>query len=220
MRIGIICEGHSDRAVISNIILGASNLESNDIKSILPVYKLDETDLAALHDRRFSNWTHVKRECEEKELISAFLSIEGQDFVVIHIDTAECELYNVNRPARDGDYCVKLHKLVVNEIQKWLGGEYWENIICAVAIEETEAWLLSLYTSISDTSSSLKPKEKFRYEMKRKDKKSNTNEENYYELSKPFRKEKSVKIEKMIVSNCSLAAFYKEIKNKLPQKEI
>lgn len=215
MRIGVISEGHSDRAVITNIILGVSGLDSGDIIGLLPKYKLDETDLAALHDKRFSNWTHVKRECEEKEMISAFLSIEGQDFVVIHIDSAEAEDYHIDRPRRDKDYCLILRKLIIDEIQKWLGGEHIDKIMYAVAIEETEAWLLSLLTPIADTSATVRPKEKFKYEMKKRDRKSHTNEDSYAELSKPFHKGKRSIIEKLITTNCSLEEFYKEVQEKL-----
>jgi len=216
MRIGIISEGHSDRAVIASLILRASSLEWSDIKALRPVYKFDATDLAISDDKSKSNWTHIKNECESKELISAFLSIEGQDFVAVHIDTAEAELYEVDRPAKgDKSYCSELRQKVISKIQTWLGCEYVNNVLYAVAIEETEAWLLSIYTDMKDTTVSAKPKEKLSFELGRKGINSTVNESNFADLSKPFRKMKEKEFQGILKTNCSLLEFFNEVSEKL-----
>lgn len=217
MRVGIISEGHSDRAVIAMVILKATSLDVTDIKPIRPVYKLDATDIAGNDDKTISNWTHVKRECEEKEMISAFLSIEGQDFIVLHIDTAEAELYEVIRPNKPSDsYCLGLRHAVIAQIQIWLNGEYLDRILYAIAIEEIEAWLLSINTDIADSTRPNKPKEKLQHELGKKGIDSSVDEDNYKKLAKQLLKAKPKQLEAILKTNCSLKEFYVEVQAKLP----
>lgn len=89
--------------------------------------------------------------------------------VVIQIDTAECEEkgYDVTRPNKDKDlekYSLDLRNLVVEKIQTWLGVDFNENVAHAVAIEETEAWVLALLDSQlkKDSASFSDPKVKFK----------------------------------------------------------
>src|ERR1700760_2803322 len=99
--IGVISEGHSDRAVIVNIIRGITNCEKSDVQSLRPIYTLDATDKGILDEATFSTWSLVKKECEDKKLIEEFLAIEGNDFIVIHIDTAEADEYGIDKPQKD-----------------------------------------------------------------------------------------------------------------------
>lgn len=89
MRIGVISEGHADRAVILNILVGVLKIDSSDVISLRPIYEKDETDKALNNPLTKSSYSVIKEECESKNLIDGFLSIEGQDFIVIHIDTAK-----------------------------------------------------------------------------------------------------------------------------------
>ncbi len=215
MKIGIISEGHSDRAVIATVILKATGLDGSDIMSIRPVYKLDATDMAGYDDKSISNWTHVKRECEEKEMIGAFLSIEGQDYIVLHIDTAEAEMFKVERPDKSSEqYCLTLRNVVIAQIKSWLNGEFLDKIFFAIAIEETEAWLLSIHIKIGDSTKPIKPKEKLQYELSRKGINSSINEENYKKLAKPLLKAKPKLLEAILKTNCSLKEFYIEVNSK------
>jgi hypothetical protein len=219
MRIGIISEGHSDRAVIVNLILGATTLERTDIKALRPIYLKDVTDMAANKedDKTIGTWSNVKKECEDKGLISAFLSIEGQDFVIIHLDTAEAEEYDVKRPDKGNEnYCEQLRSAVIEEIKKWLKGEHLESMIYAVAIEETEAWLLSIHTEIKNTVALVKPKEKMDFEFGKKDIDTTSDWDNYLKLSKPLKKVKAKERDRYNKTNCSLRLLYEEIIAKLP----
>ena len=63
----------------------------------------------------FSNWTLVKKECEEKIAIEDFLSdgfFDDERIVVLHLDTAECELngYDVERPNKEDNNYVEIIK--------------------------------------------------------------------------------------------------------------
>src|SRR5689334_22478375 len=120
MQIGIISEGHSDRAVISNILVGITGIDHSDIIPLRPVYTKDETDKALDNPKTKSSYSVMKEECEERSLIDGFLAIDGQDFVVLHLDTAEADRYGVDRPSKGSGYCEALRDLVIKKIESWL----------------------------------------------------------------------------------------------------
>lgn len=218
MKIGVISEGHADRAVITNILTGLTGLDQSDIEAIRPIYNLDETDKALVNPLTFSSWTVVKEECEKRELLDGFLAFEGQEFVVIHIDTAEAEQYGVKRPnKKDANYCENLRQLVIQEINTWLKDDLSSEILYAVAIEEIDAWLLTIYEQ-GDTTISTKPKEKLSRILNKKDINATSNYDNYLILSKPLSKKKEIERGKFLTYNCSLNAFFEEIKSKVLPK--
>lgn len=217
MRIGVISEGHADRAVIENILVGLTGLDKSSIIAIRPIYSLDETDKANKDPKTFSSWSVVKEECEKRELIDGFLAMEDQDFVVIHIDTAEADLYGVKRPAKSSTYCENLRLLVIDEINSWLKENISDQILYAIAIEEVDAWILTIYEK-KDSTSSTSPKEKLSRILGKKGVNSTSDYDNYLKLSKPFSKEKEIKKEKFLDYNCSLNAFFEEIKTKVIPK--
>lgn len=215
MKIGVISEGHADRAVIENIIVGITELDRNAIEALRPIYTTDETDKALLKSKNFSTWSVIKEECEKRELIDGFLAFEGQDFIVIHIDTAEAEHYGISRPIKKSEtYCEELRECVIQQINTWLKEDLSNEILYAVAIEETDAWVLTIYDS-SDSTSSAKPKEKLDYILGKKKIDSTSNYDNFISLSKPFSKRKDVEKGKYLKYNCSLAAFFEEVNSKV-----
>lgn len=220
MQIGIISEGHSDRAVIANLFAAATGIDSTAIKTLRPMLKMDATDKAAVKDQvEFSNWTLVRKECLERELIDDFLSLEGNDYIIIHIDTAEADEYEVKRPDKDKNYAVNLRTLVVQKINEWLNVKGWPqglspaSVLYAVAVEETESWLLCIFWDVKDTSSSAKPKEKLKYFLDQKKINAAVDYDNYLKLSKPFAKHKDLIAGKYLDRNASLALFYAELQN-------
>ncbi len=218
MRIGVISEGHADRAVIVNILIGFPGIDINDIEPLRPVYNLDETDKALINPQTFSTWSVVKNECERRELIDGFLAFEGQDFIVIHIDTAEADLYGINRPERNSEtYCEELRELVVQQINAWLNKDMSDEILYAVAIEETDAWILTIYEQKNSTTTAT-PKEKLSRVLGKKEINSTSNYANYLTISKPLSKNRDIKKGKFLSYNCSLKAFYEEVKVKVLPK--
>lgn len=217
MRIGIICEGHSDRAVLENVIKGITDIDSNDLIALRPQYSFDETDLHIKKDVEFSNWSLVKLECERKELIEDFLETDG-DFIIIHLDTAEADQYFVTRPVKqkgNHNYCLELRQEVVSKIDEWLEkSEIIEKTFHAVTIEEMDAWVLTIYYN-KDTCSSTSPKEKLQYELGKKSISSLVNYDNYKSLSKDFSKKKKVERGNFFGKNCSLGLFVDEVVSKI-----
>jgi len=213
MRIGVISEGHSDRAVIANIIFGIAGIDSSDIEALRPLYLLDETDKALRPPETFSSWSVVKEECENRELIDGFLAIDGQDFVIIHLDSAESAQYGVNRTANK----LELRDLIIRQINSWLKNQHSDSILYAIAIEETDAWILTIYEA-KDSTTTIRAKERLSRVLGKNQVNSSPTFDNYLILSKPFRKSKNVKQGGYLSYNHSLEAFCKEIETKVLPK--
>ncbi len=219
MKIGVICEGHADRAVIINILTGLTGLDSSAIEPLRPVYAKDETDKAIVDPLTFSNWSIVKQECESRELIDGFLAIEDQEFITIHIDSAESHEYGIIRPDRKSDnYCQQLRKLIIDHMNNvWFGEDLSEVILYAIAIEEIDAWILTIFEK-TDTSKFLDAKGRLGKALAKQNINSTSNFENYIKLSKSLSKTKLVNRNDYLEYNCSLKAFYQEIIDKVMPK--
>lgn len=217
MRIGVISEGHADRAVITNIIKGITGLDEVEIKALLPIEALDETDKSiAKKVEEFGGWTSVKNECEKKNIIDDFLAIEGQDYIVIHLDTAEASEYGIkNIPEKDEHYAKNLRNMVVDQIDDWISDQdVIKRILHAVAVEEIDAWLLTIYGGKKDTSKSADPKKTLSFVLGKNGINSASNFVNYLKLSRPFSKPKEVIKYKFHEFNYSLKAFFEEVEDK------
>lgn len=220
MKIGVISEGHADRAVISNILIGITGIDINDIEPLRPIYNLDETDKAILNPQNFSSWSVVKEECESKKLLEGFLAFEGQDFVVIHMDSAESNEYDVIRPnmPKSDEYCENLRNEIINKINSWFDDEtLHDKILYAIAIEEIDAWLLTIYEQ-NKSCLSATPKERLGRILRKYRIKSKSNYENYLSLSEDFSKQKKVSKGNFLSYNCSLNAFCQEVSSKVLPK--
>ena len=152
MRVGLVTEGRGDLAVLVNVLKGKLGLDFEDIQFIRPEYDMDETDVHDQAEALRGGWGRVKRECVERGRIREFVenAIDEDILVVIQIDTAEAHHhgYDVERPHRDApDYAELLRQRVVDRINVWLEGEDIERVRYAVAVEETEAWLLTIHAS-------------------------------------------------------------------------
>jgi len=214
MKIGVICEGHTDRAVIRNILKGLKGIDSAQIVPLRPDYSFDETDLSQLSSDNFSNWSLVKAECENREKIDRFLSIEDQDFVIIHIDADCSDEYGVQKPVKNSEYSEKMREAIIVKINEWLDNNFQDQILFAVAIEETEAWILTIYDK-KDSTKSADPKAKLKQVLSKKGIKYDHTHAGFYEISEKFSKNKFFKKEKFRDRNKSLDDFCNEVEDKL-----
>ncbi|HYO54091.1 hypothetical protein [Archangium sp.] len=220
MRIGIIAEGRGDLAVISNILRGRLGLDFEDIQFLRPQYALDETDLHAMPEEQFSNWGLVKKECSTGSLLEEFLNspVDEERLVVIHIDTAEAELpgYDVTRPSGStGDSAIELHRRVAAKLDEWLSGRKLDQFRYAIAIEETEAWILTLYQK-KETSTARDPKKALKKvldqrhsDKERKQLSQMRAYEHHDRLSRDFRKRST--LEDCATRNHSLRLFLESL---------
>lgn len=227
MEIGIIAEGKGDCAVLRNLLMGVfEDLDEENIRFLRPEFTTDNTDKSAYENMtagEFGSWTLVKTDCETQHPFINFLDnpIVGEKYIIIQIDTAECEEigYNVERPVKNEvDYCGKLRNNVVDKINEWLQNNWQNQIFYAVCIEEMEAWIHTLYEN-KDTSKPLNAKEtfeKFLNKKRKTDKKFDKqmrqlNQKLTFEksefLSKDFQKINTKKGRKVLENNESLKDF-------------
>lgn len=216
MRVGLVTEGRGDLAVLVNILKGKLGLDREDVQFIRPEYDMDETDVHDQAEALRGGWGRVKRECVERGRIREFVdnAIDDEILVVIQIDTAEAHEkgYDVERPRRDDpDYAAVLRQRVVERINAWLDGEGVERVRYAVAVEETEAWVLTIF-SAKDTAMYGDPKKKLK-EVVNKDKSDKERKQHFQlkeyaqadALTRPFRKLRD--LEQFAERNRSLRLF-------------
>lgn len=165
MKAGIIAEGRGDLAVITNILRGVLNIDRSDVQYLVPELVYDETDLAVMRPAQFSTWSLVRQHCLERTTIDHFFNIPIADnrFLVIHLDTAERSEtnYDVPLPIKNdaADYVMLVRENVANKMREWLDN-HDERTTFAVAVEETDAWVLTIYEEKPETGHYPRPKER------------------------------------------------------------
>ena len=165
MRIGIIAEGVADANVIKAIVKKLMGYDGAEMRVLRPEEAFDETDLQALN---FSNWQLVFESCKDESFLGAFFdSLEGEALLIVHVDTAERGLvgYDVNEPQRTkgvdySTYAEQLRQNVIQKINMLVAEQYREKIMYAIAVEETDAWLIPLFENkVGDSASHAQAKE-------------------------------------------------------------
>ncbi len=226
MFIGIIAEGRSDVAVLENILKGKLSVDiSQDIRHLQPEFEFDETDLHTMPPEKFSNWALVRDACRQRSKFRDFFSLEEERFIVIHIDTAEAEVkgYDVHRPDKSNnpDYSRLMRQSVIEKIKGWMNNEFEDRLLFAIAIEETEAWVLTIFwNGKKDTCEINDPKSELNRilnkKFKSKEKKILKEREyvKFSELSKKFGKKKE--LEKYVLNNESLRLFCESLDLAVP----
>jgi len=222
MRVGLVTEGRTDLAVLVNILKGKLGLDRADLVFIRPEHYIDETDSYEQPEAQLGGWGRVRGECMARDKIRAFLNspIDDEFLVVIHIDTAEADQkgYDVERPRRgDPDYTEVLRQRVVERINTWLEGEDVDRVRYAVAVEEIDAWILTIH-STKDTAAYHDPKKKLQ-EVISKNKSEKERKQHFQlkpweqanALTQPFRKLRE--LEKFAGRNRSLWLFVESLRS-------
>ncbi len=156
MQVGIIAEGWSDVAVIRNILKGWLGVDKSDTQPLLPGNQVDETSRHTMEKNEFSNWTLVKQACISGEHHSKFLEFQEEgDFVVVHLDTdMRKEIgFDVPLPVQVNEVTTmdELISNVEGKLRGWLKPEFASKTVFAIAVEETEAWILTLFSTENET---------------------------------------------------------------------
>lgn len=152
MKIGIIAEGRSDAAVLTNILKGQLEIQRSDINYLVPELEYDETSLHQMRLEQYSNWTIVKQNCENRDKLSDFFDfVDDNRFLVIHIDSdmrnqVGFDVYNPNNLKTVADIEV-LRNNIIQKITEWLNQEYIDKIVFAIAIQEIDSWLLAIHSN-------------------------------------------------------------------------
>lgn len=202
MRIEVIAEGHADIAVIRAVLKALKGIDGSDIVAIRPSELYDETDLHAMN---FSNWNLVLQSCGDEALLHSFFDgLDEEAWLIVQIDTAErAEAgYDIVSPLRGKEtewrsYSRQVYDAVKEKMMSVIPERYQEKMIYAIAIEETDAWLIPLFDRTSqDTAQYANPKEHLRKLVGKMDKGTrmkyvNTAKKNldYVAIAKGMRKE-------------------------------
>lgn len=219
MKAGIIAEGKSDMAVITNILKGKLGIDKSDIAYLVPELEKDETDLAIMPPEQFSSWSVVKAKCEEGNVIRDFLDIiDDGRFLVIHLDSAEREKYGIENLTKNSiDDLILIRTRVKSKIEEWLGENRRERIAYAIAVEETDAWIMTKSVqNRTDTGLLNNPKERLEAKViqtespKAQKQLRNLNFFDKYDYhSNEFRKNRNLSV--FIENNNSLKQFCDEL---------
>jgi hypothetical protein len=160
VRAAIVAEGRGDLGILTRILKGALGLDLDEIEFLRPEFDVDETDTFAMGAAQRSNWALVLDECRDRRRVRAFFDAptDEERILVVQIDAAECGLagFDVARPspADVALLCERIERTMLG----WMEGEYADRTCFAIAVEETEAWVLPLYLDAADTSVFTDPK--------------------------------------------------------------
>lgn len=231
-RIGIISEGIEDQGVLITI-LKAFGFDSNDIIPIRPDLCKDATDLNN-PDRTIGTFQGVKNAClgkdGERADLDEFFFVANNKNIIVHVDTAEIENHDFpfQRPVKVGnvDYSTELRNSLIEVIKGWLGDEYDDKIIYAIAIEEIEAWVLTAFetkdtSSIGDSKGKLvKILAKNNLSCKKFKLDPTKHKKEYFEaITKKMKFHKLNELKKHCTKNRSLSDFVSELEVKFSQEE-
>jgi hypothetical protein len=139
---GLISEGITDQAVISNILIGYFNNKDIPITSLQPI--LDETDKS--RNSSFGGWGNLINYLKSDQLKQSFQFV---DFLIIQIDTDICEDYGISKSDKGKVLSVdelieRVEFYLISEIGQFYS-KISERIIFAVSVHMIECWLLPLY---------------------------------------------------------------------------
>jgi len=132
----------------------------------------------------------------------------------IAIDSDRSDEYGVPKPVKDANYSKNMRNSIILKINEWLGNSFQDQILYAIAIEETEAWILTIYDK-KDSSKSADPKGKLKQKLSKIGIKYSQNHADFFMISEKFSKGKLFKKEKFRDYNESLDDFCKEVEMKL-----
>lgn len=154
IKIGIISEGAEDQGVIANILNAVAkevglDMAEFEVKPIRPERGKSETHLNNPNNISIGTFQGVQNACISKEDFENFFIDEDSKFIVVHIDTAEIDRQNFEfaRPTKENNpnYATELRAMAIVQIERWLAGEFTEQVLYAIAIEEIEAWCLTIF---------------------------------------------------------------------------
>lgn len=141
----LITEGITDQAILENILGGLTG-GTAITRPLRPLR--DETDRNRVADKEFSNWELVLEYIKSEEILDA---IQTNDFVVIQIDTDQCEHANFNVSLHNQGKIKDIQNIVVDciaKIKSLLNPDFPADemfrLLFAIPVLSSECWILSL----------------------------------------------------------------------------
>lgn len=141
IKIGIVCEGITDYRVLKH--LTESYLRGYDAY-VIPL-KPKVTPQGSQDG--FGSWTGVLEYITGNDGMIFEAINEGCDYVIIHIDTDVCDQYGVSRVSKNPQV---LHADVLKRLLAQVHPQFnRRKLIFAIAIDETECWLIPFLSNDS-----------------------------------------------------------------------
>ncbi len=217
---GLVAEGITDQIVIEQILYGFFNNPDIEVNPLQPERDATDQDLATTS----GNWHKVFEYCKSDFFKEAFY--QDELYIIIQIDTDVFFGDSISKeyeiPTRDVDNNeLEPDALIEKVIEKFvdvIGEDFFEKyrdrIIFAIAVRQTECWLLPLYytdkkkskteSCLSTLNRALIKKEGFTIDAKAT--------EYYRKIVKPYGKHKTIK--KHGDDNPSLKIFLENLEEK------
>jgi hypothetical protein len=190
----LITEGITDQAVLENILDGLTG-GTAITRALRPLR--DETDLNRVAKEEFSNWELVLEYLKSEDILDA---IQTNDFVVIQIDTDQCEQPNFDVSLHNNSNKMKNIQDIVTDciakMQSLLNPAFPPDemfrLMFAIPVLSSECWLLSLADADHMHSEKLAHscEKKLAHFLKLKNKSLSKEYEQYSKFSSDFRKPK------------------------------
>ncbi len=139
VKIGIVCEGISDYRVLKHIT--ERYLRDEDVYTI----PLKPKETKQGKQDGFGSWQGVLEYLHGNDNMLIEAEREGCRYVIVHIDTDVREQYGIREQFTDE---ASLHRDVMEMIKKQVHPDFDKSkLIFAIAIHETECWLISFLTN-------------------------------------------------------------------------
>lgn len=221
--IGLISEGITDQIIIKRVIGGYLNDMDVSFTELQPRIDPDNPEIAI----DAGNWDQVFKYCQDSDFEEG-LKANPSLHIVIHLDsdvfrTKEVsEKYRFEFNRKDGtvltteEVISEIIALLITEIGQEIYDKYTDRILFAIAVDETECWLLPFYETGKARSKEVnclkalnrKISSKFSFTIHKKQPKY------YFKVAKPLLKHKN--FIKLYHHNTSLHIFCEQL-DELPK---
>ncbi|KAB0300728.1 hypothetical protein F2Z80_16540 [Vibrio fortis] len=221
MKIGIAAEGKTDQHTIENILIGyfkgkGYQLSSDEVLQAQP--SGDATDQNNING--FGNWTNLLDYLQGTKIQE---DVDAYDYLILQVDTDVCENKPFSVPRTDGGATKPVETLVIDVVNRLIqlmniaSAQFYndnkDKIIFAISVHSIECWIFKYFENEknkSGVSKVLKCEAALSAVVNRKHKKLakylEKTKDNYFELTKGFRKPKA--LEEVKAKDKSFEMFY------------
>ena len=191
----LITEGITDQAILENILHGLTN-GTAITHAISP--QRDATDNSRVALGTFSNWELVLEHVSSNTMLEA---LQTSDFIVVQMDTDQCEHQNFNVPLAANGHLKTITQLVsdcTNKIKSLLPPNFpiseLHRLLFALPILSSECWLIGLFKNqyIHTEKTANKCEVRLANILHKKNNSLQKDYDTYLQLSKQFRKKKTL----------------------------
>lgn len=193
MRIGFICEGVTDLAVLENIFYGLFDEDDLYITELAPP-PVDYTKPNYERNDRKGGWERLKEFLTTNEFK---MQLDVHDYILIHIDSDEGYhpnfgvQINIKKNGNHEQFIIDIE----NKLIEWINSSsylhyntYQEKIIFCVCVHSIECWILAHYNRSSNEISNCET-QMFTYLISNKTLNCATKDaKNFKKISKPLKK--------------------------------